>query len=420
MLSRSKYLIRRFTPTAPSPVAWLLPEIIDHILGFIAEERASGADTATPTTFFTDLARLCRGWYHPVSAYIFSSVAPTSFRSCELLIRSLDNNPQLSLMVKSLTIPKIPRLFYRDISTNDAPILMLSLIGKCPNLVELRIPMKSSIEWTADLLQAHLPSMEKLRNLKSLEISALDMVDPLFSPLCARYVSMWLLQVPSLPQLERLTLSDVEFFGSYHWPSLPRLRFLYLHRPSFAFVTEDLVLIPLLSEFRGSLKVLHLTNFMGNSPHASHFETIHTAVPTLEELTIVCPPLVHDMSSGSWFEKGPEHMTSLRYLHINNQLCQPSLLNKLPPLLDTLVITLLNGDSKLNLRSFIGQLPSTVKNLVIKVRGHLMETDHVETIAPVLSRRIKAKVTTFQKEMYQIANERGINLQIETQDGVLL
>ena len=234
MLSRIGHLLRSSATQRVQPsAAWLPEELIDIILAFITEEYPTGEHATTLNGFLIDLARMCRGWYHPVLACIYANVAPVSFQSCELLIRSLNDDPQLSLLIKSLTIPMDTRLFDINTFDNQYPNLVQILVGKCAGLVDLRIPMDSAFIWTSDLLEANLPSMKQLSNLRSLEISAFNMIEPSHPrDIPAEYVSMWLSQASSLPQLERLALSGVAFSaGSNRWPSLPSLRHLSLDCP---------------------------------------------------------------------------------------------------------------------------------------------------------------------------------------------
>ena len=64
---------------------------------------------------------------------------------------------------------------------------------------------------------------------------------------------------------------------------------------------------------------------------------------------------------------------SLRLLYISSQLLDPYP-TKLPPLLDTLVITVHRGiGSVLHFRGLLTHLPSTIKNLTIKVMVRFSE-----------------------------------------------
>lgn len=400
------------TPKVQPLAAWLPLELVYHILAFITEEDAA------LNGFFVGLAHMCRGWYHPVTTCIYRNAAPASFQSCKLLIRSLDNDPQLSFLIKSLTIPKDTQLFSADTFSVHDLKLVQSLVGKCTQLVELRIPMNSGFTWTNNLVQAYLPSLKQCSNLRSLEISAFNAIDPSCPRnIAAEYVSMWLLQVSSLPQLERLALSGVAFSPrSYRWgwPSLPSLRYLWLDRP-WCSVEE---LIPLLSQAHISLKVLHVTGLFqqGQSQgiFRNHFESLlistHFVASTLEELTI--DSLYHGLPD-LWSRDGLAHMTSLRRLHISSQFYCPILITKLPPSLDTLVILMYGA---LNIRGLLKLLPgTTVNNLVIKGSRYVYEMDHLEVAitAPAIPPN-EERAREFKHKMYQLAQELGINFRMET------
>ena len=91
-------------------------------------EDLRGNGNSAAISFF-GLPRYC-GWYHPVSACI--GYCAVSFQSCELLLRSLDNDPQLSLLIKLLTIPTDTRLFAMNAFNNQCRNLIQILLENAP------------------------------------------------------------------------------------------------------------------------------------------------------------------------------------------------------------------------------------------------------------------------------------------------
>jgi hypothetical protein len=413
--------------------AWIPPEIISKILGFIIAEDSdvSGIHNATYSMFFIGMTLVCKGWHHPVMSYAYASVSPTCLESCELLVRSLVNNHQLSFLIKSLTIPKDIRIFTIRRLNARSPTIVQELVTKCWKLVELRIPLISSFVWTDRSLRAYLPSMKDLSNLRRLEISAFNTISP-FRPrdFAVEYVTMWLTQIPSLPRLESLSLSGVAFCEectqkSYSWPSMPCLRYLQLDRPYFP---SGITTTALFSQIGESLKGLHITGLTGNILHMGLVDRLTIALTisrsvasSLEELALTSPlpaPGYQDPDT----VVDLRHMLSVRSLKISHWLFHPERMPKLPPCLETLIITDCDAYSTLDVRKLLKRLPPSVRNLTIKVTGQAWDTPDRFPFDRAGKSRIYpknvVKAGKFTQDVYRLADELGIKFDMVNDDGM--
>ena len=431
MLSRFRNF-RRSTHTSPKQplphVAWLPPELIIHIWKFLSLNTTSNQSLA-------GLARVCRGWHSAAIACIYECVAPANRMSCKLLIRSLEKDPHLSGLIKSIIFPYDYELLSPQAPDVKRPTIMQKLVTKCASLRDLWIPMSCAVEWTDDLLKDNLPHMATLENLRNLTIMTFDIKNPARPRhIPAQYVSMWLCQVPALPRLETLALC-VAFspWGddwTYPWPSMPRLHRLHFDHPSWYILPE---IHPLLPQVRDSLKSLHITGLVEMSPFI--YPTIQSEfargasqflLNTLEELVLTHPAPRHSIILDSRSRDGLEHMVSLRHLHISEWMFHPDILLKPPPLLAALTITLHRGHGSppLDIRSLFQLLPSTVKTLTIKTPRYMWKGDfdkyilcstQATSIYPVDN---EARANTFKREMYRIAAHWGIDFQIQENRGM--
>ncbi|KIJ32393.1 hypothetical protein M422DRAFT_70571 [Sphaerobolus stellatus SS14] len=362
-------------------------------------------------------ARVCRAWYFPAMFSLYTAVAPSSLRSCRALLCTLLARPDLAERVISITIPKDDKLILSTVFSSKLTASRTKIIRKllqiCPNVADLRLPIDAALWWKDDVIQRTLPDITSVDSLSSLEVRGARgtwACPNTRHVVGVAHISPWLGQVESLPQLERLTLSDVALYSDQgqldQWPELPNLRYLRLNRPLW----PHLGIPELFNQIKGGLKTLHISGiFEALDDHDAFYAFLQysftaTSVfsSSLEELILICPGILlphFPRQFASWYMHDLSHLTSLKYLHLSSCLFHVNLLLRAPVSLETLVIDIhpfrnrhsdldfFRQEGKFDLEELMGALvaitstyhpdswtgKSNIKTVILEVEGETME-----------------------------------------------
>ncbi|KAF8514735.1 hypothetical protein BU17DRAFT_68290 [Hysterangium stoloniferum] len=309
--------------------------------------------------------------------------------------RTLENDRELASVVKSLTLPADDKLHFRTMISTKLTArrgrAIRQLVAQCPNLTHLAIPMESALWWDASTIQKNFPSMAYVTNVTHLEISGSKgpwVYPPPKRIIGFQHLAAWLGQIPLLPNLECLTLTEIVMSrteGAIVWPEMPRLRHMRLNDPFWTTTFDDRLFL----HVQRSLNSLHIFDtyqpYLERSstfrPFSDQSYTATRLLPYLEAFTLVYNLNGTGIPSMNWLMTDVGQHASLRWLRISGFLVREKLLTYSRSPLETLVLVTICGEI----------LPNTVKNVTIEVEPPKILSEEACLEHMIVASRLKAE-----------------------------
>jgi hypothetical protein len=316
----------------------LILKIVSHLIGTHGEVYHDKEAQIERVVFI--MAGVCRGWHRAIVTYLYASTAPHNIRACRLLRRTLESDRELASVFKSLTLPADDKLHFRTmISTKFTARrarTIRELVAQCPNPTHLSIPMERALWWDAAAIQENFPSMAYVTNITHLEISGSKgpwVYPPPKHIVGFQHLAAWLRQIPLVPNLECLTLTEIAMSrteGAIIWPEMPRLRNLRLNDPLWTATFDDRLFV----HFQRSLKSLHIFGtyqpYLERSsifrPFSDQSYIATQLLTYLEAFTLVYNLKGTGIPSMNWLRTDIAPHASLRWLRISGFLAREKLL----------------------------------------------------------------------------------------------
>ncbi|KAF8514711.1 hypothetical protein BU17DRAFT_94223 [Hysterangium stoloniferum] len=381
----------------------LILEIVSHLVG-IYGDIYHDMEAQIKRVFLT-IARVCRGWHRAIVTYLYVSTTPRNIRACRLLQRTLENDRELASVVKSLTLPADDKLHFRTMISTKLTArrgrAIRQLVAQCPNLTHLAIPMESALWWDASTIQKNFPSMAYVTNVTHLEIFGSKgpwVYPPPKRIIGFQHLAAWLGQIPLLPNLECLTLTEIVMSrteGAIVWPEMPRLRHMRLNDPFWTTTFDDRLFL----HVQRSLNSLHIFDtyqpYLERSstfrPFSDQSYTATRLLPYLEAFTLVYNLNGTGIPSMNWLMTDVGQHASLRWLRISGFLVREKLLTYSRSPLETLVLVVRGTVDMTSIDNMWEILPNTVKNVTIEVEPPKILSEEACLEHMIVASRLKAE-----------------------------